>query len=68
SGSFNITAGQVIKVEITGSVSRLKRIFESNNVDGVEYDQTTSSTTVHTYTFTVDADKDYTVNGSVQNP
>lgn len=68
SGLFNISDGQVVKVEITGSVPRLKRIFESNSVDGVEYDQTTSGTTVHTYTFTIDADKDYTVNGSVQNP
>lgn len=66
SGEFNLITGQEIRVEvIASSASRPKRIFVSNNIDGVVYDQTTTGTISHTYTFTVGAIKDYTVIGSV---
>jgi hypothetical protein len=68
SGVFDLQDGQEIRVEVNGYTNRLKRIFVSNSVDGGMYDDTISGTSVHSYTFTVGADKDYTVIGSIKLP
>jgi hypothetical protein len=68
SGVLDLQDGQEIRIEVSGAIARLKRIFVSNSIDGVVYDQTTSGTPSHVYTFTVGSDKDYTVIGSINNP
>lgn len=68
SGVIDLQDGQEVDVQISGYTSRPKRIFVSNSVDGVIYDQTTTGTPTHTHTFTIEADKDYTVIGSVNIP
>ena len=67
SGVFNLQDGQLIRIDVSAPVSKHKRIFVSNNIDGVMYDQTTTGTTTLTYTFTAETGKDYTVVGSVQS-
>lgn len=64
SGSFNLTAGQTIKVEIT-SAHGTREIFISNDVDGVIFDQITGTINPFNHTFTVDANKNYTVTGTI---
>lgn len=65
-GSFVITAGQEIKVQVSAGlrVGFAKRIYVSNDVDGVVYDDTSVPVTKE-YTFTVDANKNYSVVGQV---
>lgn len=62
--SFNLTAGQTIKVEIA-YLSGIADLFISNDIDGVIFHQTTGSTHPLTHTFTVDANKNYSVTGSI---
>lgn len=66
SGSFDIADGQEIRVEVSSNVNRLKRIFISNSIDGVLYDNTTTGTPTHVSIFTIESGKDYTVIGSAQ--
>lgn len=68
SGSFDLQDGQEVRVEVSGITNRRKRIFVSNSVDGVIYDQTTTGTLTHSYIFTIESGKDYSVNGSVNTP
>lgn len=68
SGVFDLVDGQEIRVVVSSYVNRQKRIFVSNSVDGMLYDQTTTGTPTHTHTFTIEADKDYTVHGSINIP
>lgn len=68
-GSFIIDTADEIKVELTGSLGGFglpKRIFVSNDVDGVVYDNT-SAPPVKTQTFIVGANRNYTVVGEVNN-
>lgn len=68
-GVFVIDAADEIKIELTGSLGGFglpKRIFVSNDVDGVIYDST-SAPPVKTHTFIVGANKNYTVVGEVNN-
>jgi hypothetical protein len=64
SGFFVINTGDTIKVEVSGGALRPKRIFVSNDVDGVIYDNT-NLTVIKTYTFVVGANKNYNVNGQI---
>lgn len=66
SGSFLINTGDEIKVQVSAGlrIGTSKRIFVSNNVDGVVYDDTSFAIT-KTHTFTVGANKNYTVVGEV---
>jgi hypothetical protein len=65
-GSFAINAGEEIKVRVSGGIviGTPKRIFVSNDVDGVVYDNTSVPVTKE-YTFTVGANKNYSVVGQV---
>ncbi len=65
-GSFTVNAGDEIKVQVSGGLrfGVSKRIFVSNDVDGVVSD-TTSATITKEYTFTVGANKNYAVVGEV---
>lgn len=65
-GSLTVTAGNTVKVLVSAHPSKTKKIFVSNDVDGVMNDSSSTGTLVAlTYTFTVDADKIYTIQGSV---
>jgi hypothetical protein len=65
-GSFPIVAGDTIKVDVVGKFGKPKRIFVTNDVDGVVYDNTGTSIT-NTYTFVILANKNYSVVGEVNN-
>lgn len=64
SGSFDLAPGQTIKVDVIGVVNRPKRIFISNDIDGVVYDDTKLIVT-HTHSFNVVDGRNYTVTGSI---
>ena len=66
SGAFPLVTGDTIKVDVVGASGKPKRIFVSNDVDGVVSD-TTSTLVTHTYTFVVDANKNYSVVGEANN-
>jgi hypothetical protein len=57
-GQLQLTAGDVVKVRCQGVVSKQKRIFVSNNVDGVIND-TSGTANIFEYSFTADANKNY---------
>jgi hypothetical protein len=65
-GSFTIGTGDTIKVDVVGSFGKPKRIFVSNDIDGVVND-TTSTLVTHSYTFTVLAGKNYAIIGEAKN-
>lgn len=64
SGNFNVTDGQVVEIKITGFVGRQKRIFISNDVDGLIYDDTVTNAT-NSHTIVIVTGKNYTVNASI---
>lgn len=64
SGAITLTAGQTIKVDVQGKLNKSKRIFVSNDLDGVIYDDTKIIVT-HTTTFVVVDGRNYTVTGSI---
>jgi hypothetical protein len=66
-GTFEINAGDVIKVDVYGSITKSKNLTITNTVDGVIFTGSTTSAT-ETHTFTVDASKDYSVVGTITNP
>jgi hypothetical protein len=51
-------------VEVSGSTLRPKRIFISNDADGVVYDNTILSA-INSHTFVVGANRNYNVNGQI---
>jgi hypothetical protein len=65
-GTFPVTAGMSVQVTVSGQVNKPKRIFVSNDVDGVINDST-STVVTYAYTFTIDANKNYNVVGVI-NP
>lgn len=64
SGSFIVNAGDILKTDIIGATGRTKHIRIANDVDGVIYDNTSTLVTF-THTETVDANKNYTIDGSI---
>jgi hypothetical protein len=66
SGSFVINAGDSIQVDVAGQLSKPKRILVTNDVDGTIHDNTSTLVT-NTYSFTVDANKNYSVVGAINN-
>jgi hypothetical protein len=63
-GSFQIIAGDEIKIDILAPAKQ-KRIFISNSLDGLVYDNTSGSIT-KSHTITIAANRNYTVNGEIQ--
>jgi hypothetical protein len=66
SGSFPITAGQSIQVEVSGSVPRVKSLLITNTIEGSIFSDSSTGAAV-THTFTVLADRDYTATGTMTN-
>jgi hypothetical protein len=66
SGSFQIADGDSIQIQVAGTFNKPKRIFISNTTDGTVYD-TTILLVTHSHTFTIDADRGYTVVGEINN-
>lgn len=66
-GVFPINPGDTIKVDVVGVSGKPKRILVTNDVDGVVYDNTSSSGVTKTYTFVVVANKNYSVVGEANN-
>lgn len=64
SGSFIATLDDVIKVRASGLVGASKRVFISNDVDGTMSDVTTTAAT-NEYIFTVEANKNYNAQGTI---
>jgi hypothetical protein len=67
SGSFVAVEGDIIKSDVVGMAVKPKHLLITNDVDGVLYDVSTSSLPTLTRTFTVEADKNYNIQGSVSN-
>jgi hypothetical protein len=66
SGLFPIVAGDEIQIEVSGTFGKPKRIFVSNDVDGIVTD-TTSTLILNSYTFIASANRNYTVIGEAKN-
>jgi hypothetical protein len=65
SGSFIANAGDSIRASISANLLRTKHLFISNDVDGIMYDVSSTGATALSRTFTVDANKNYQIQGSV---
>lgn len=66
SGSFIVHAGDVLKTDVLGAFGKTKRIRIANDIDGVLYDSTSTLVTF-THTVTADANKNYTIDGSINS-
>lgn len=64
-GNFVANAGDEVRVSIGASFTKTKHLFVSNDVDGIMFNSSSSGLTALTYTFTVDANKNYNINASV---
>jgi hypothetical protein len=65
SGSFLANVGDEIRVSVGAGFTRTKKLFVSNDVDGVMTDSSFTGLTALTYTFTIGANKNYSIQGSV---
>jgi hypothetical protein len=65
-GIFPINTGDSIKVDVVGGFGKPKRILVTNDIDGIVYDNTATLIT-KTYTFAIDANKNYSVVGEINN-
>lgn len=65
-GSFEATVGNVIEADMISSFSKTRTLKVTNSIDGVMFDGTrTNSFLALTYTFTVAANKNYSIQGGV---
>jgi hypothetical protein len=64
SGSFVVNTGDSIKVRASGLIGASKRVLVANDVDGTMSD-TTVTTATNEYTFTVEVNKNYNAQGSI---
>jgi hypothetical protein len=64
SGTFVATVDDVIKVRAQGLIGASKRVIDSNDIDGVMSDVTSTAAT-NEYIFTVEADKNYNAQGTI---
>lgn len=64
-GSFPAVVGNEIRVSVSANPFRTKSLFVSNDIDGVMFDASSIGLTALTFTFTVEANKNYSIQGTV---
>lgn len=67
SGSFVINAGDIIKADVIGQATKPKTLLMTNDVDGIVFNGSSSSLPTLTHTITIDASKNYNVQGTINN-
>lgn len=63
-GTFSISAGDIIQIDVSGASHRTKKIQITNSVDGVVFDGTNNTSPMYSQSITIIANRDYNVVGT----